>query len=120
MEMRRLIGRKRERQDSDTEEDGDGGGDFQPLTSFKLHMQFLPFDDNDIESYVVEILSAQGQQESFNVLDIRRLFPEAICPDTRQLNRVLNQMESSQKLRKGPPKACNQNLHGNYLVTEMS
>ena len=102
-----VFGRKRERQDSDAEEDSDTEED-HPSTSFTLHMQFLPFDDNDIESYVVEILSAQGQQESFNVLDIRRLFPEAICPDTRQLNRVLNQMESSQKLRKGPPKACNQ------------
>ena len=105
-----VFGRKRKRQDSDTEEDGDddGGGCFQPLTSFKLHTHFLPFDDNDIESYVVEILSAQAQQKSVNVLDIRCLFPEAICPDTRQLNRVLHRMESAQMLRKGPPKACNQ------------
>ena len=60
-------------------------------------------DDLDIEAFVTEILSA-SQNANFNVLDIRRLIPEAIRPDTRQMNRVLYRMESSHQLRRVPPK----------------
>ena len=60
-------------------------------------------DDLDVEAFVTEILSA-SQNANCNVLDIHRLIPEAIRPDTRQMNRVLYRMESSHQLRRVPPK----------------
>jgi len=78
-----------------------------PSSSFTLSMDFSAMDDYDVEAFVTEMLSA-SQNSKCNVLDIRRQFPEAIRPDTRQLNRVLYGMESSNLLRRGPPKGTSQ------------
>ena len=75
-------------------------------TPFKLSMQFIAVNDNDIQALVTEILSSSSQSQR-NVLDIRRQLPEAIRPDTRQLNRVLYDMEGLGELKRGPPKSCN-------------
>ncbi|KAL9188204.1 hypothetical protein ACHAXT_006582 [Thalassiosira profunda] len=69
-------------------------------------VEFARVEEEDIETFVIEVLSGD-QNERFNVLDIRRRFPEAILPDTRQLNRVLYAMESRKLLKKGSPNAWN-------------
>lgn len=76
-------------------------------TPFTLSMQFTVANDDDIERLVMDVLSSR-QDAKRDVLDIRRQLPEAIRPDTRQLNRVLYQMEALKKLKRGPPKTCNQ------------
>ena len=70
-------------------------------------MQFTAANDDDIERLVIDVLSLR-QDGKKDVLDIRRQLPEAICPDTRQLNRVLYQMEALKKVKRGAPKTCNQ------------
>ncbi|KAL7529751.1 hypothetical protein ACHAWF_007552 [Thalassiosira exigua] len=90
----------------DRDENGNTAG-FSPPLSFTVSIEFLPVDDDYAKAIVMEILSV-SQEESWNVLDIRRRFPEATRPDTRQLNRVLYQMESSNQLIKGAPKKVNQ------------
>lgn len=77
-----------------------------PFT-FTLSMQFTVANDEDIERLVTEVLSSR-QDGKRDVLDIRRQLPEAIRPDTRQLNRVLYQMEALKKVKRGAPKTCNQ------------
>ena len=79
------------------------------LATFKLSIEFIPMDDEDVENFVSETLKqvVYFNRKNLNVLDIRRRFPEAIRPDTRQLNRVLYDMESSGRLKKGPPKRSN-------------
>ena len=76
-------------------------------TPFTLSMHFTAANDDDIERLVTEVLSSR-QDGKRNVLDIRRQLPEAIRPDTRQLNRVLYQMEALKKVKRGSPKTCNQ------------
>ncbi len=57
----------------------------------------------------MEVLSLRRDAKTKrDVLDIRRQLPEAIRPDTRQLNRVLYQMEVFKKVKRGPSKTCNQ------------
>lgn len=73
--------------------------------SFKVTLKFLAVNDQDIETYTTEVLSKSST--GINVLDIRRLIPESIRPDTRQLNRVLYHMESSNIVKKGPPNGSN-------------
>ena len=70
------------------------------------YCQFHTLDE--YQSFVMDVLHSLPQNTNSNVLDIRRQFPEAIRPDTRQLNRVLYQMEASNMITKGPPKSCNQ------------
>ena len=79
------------------------------LATFKLSIEFIPMNDEDVENFVSETLKevVYFNRKNLNVLDIRRRFPEAIRPDTRQLNRVLYDMESSGRLKKGPPKKSN-------------
>jgi hypothetical protein len=82
---------------------------FSPSLPFTLSMKFLRVEDQDIELYVTELLSSSPARNfQCNVLDIRRLFPEGIRPDTRQLNRVVCRMESSKLLKRGPPNGLNQ------------
>ncbi len=59
-----------------------------PSVSFTLLLAFSTLDDHDVEVFVIGILSSAPTAE-FDVLDLRREFPEAICPDTRQLNKVV-------------------------------
>lgn len=99
-----VFGRKGKHQD---EEKDECDGIFCPISLFTLSIEFAAVDDHDIEEFVIEMLSA-SQNTKCNVLDIRRQFPEAVRPDTRQLNRVLYQMESSNKLKRGPPKGSSQ------------
>lgn len=47
------------------------------------------------------------KQKGVTVLDIRREIPEAIRPDTRQLNRVLYGLEKRGYIRKNPPPSSN-------------
>ena len=97
----------RKRTQSDTSNDDDDS--FFPSLAFKLTLRFLAVDDRDIESHVNELLtSSLSSNSKYNVLDIRRLFPESIRPDTRQLNRVLYHMEMSKVVKKGPPNGSNQ------------
>ncbi|KAL7453534.1 hypothetical protein ACHAWC_005199 [Mediolabrus comicus] len=76
-------------------------------TPFTLSMQFTVTNDDDIERLVLEVLSF-CQDAKRDVLDIRRQLPEAIRPDTRQLNRVLYKMELLKRVKRGPSKTCNQ------------
>lgn len=80
---------------------------FAESTPFTLSMQFTVTNDDDIEILVTEVLSIY-QDAKRDVLDIRRQIPEAIRPDTRQLNRVLYKMELLKRVRRGPSKTCNQ------------
>jgi 25S rRNA (uracil2634-N3)-methyltransferase len=101
-----VFGRKR-RQPGDNMEDKDGDSPaprdtFHPRHSFKLSLQFTEVTDGNVETFAVEVLSS-SQQDNLDALDIRRRLPEAIRPDTRQLNRVLYHMESSGRVTKGPP-----------------
>ena len=84
--------------------------------SFKVTLQFLAVNDQDIEMYTTEILSKSST--GINVLDIRRLIPESIRPDTRQLNRVLYHMESSNIVKKGPPNGSNKKPTWQYNTPE--
>lgn len=80
---------------------------FAASTPFTLSMQFTVANDDDIERLVLEVLSF-CQDAKRDVLDIRRQLPEAIRPDTRQLNRVLYKMELLKRVKRGPSKTCNQ------------
>ena len=102
-----VFGKKRKHRDEN--EIGDAGEeDVSDSTSpFTLSMQFTVANDDDIESLVTEVLSLR-QDAKRDVLDIMRQLPEAIRPDTRQLNRVLYKMEVLKKVKRGPPKTCNQ------------
>lgn len=80
---------------------------FAASTPFTLSMQFTVANDDDIERLVTEVLSFY-QHAKRDVLDIRRQLPEAIRPDTRQLNRVLYKMELLKRVKRGPSKTCNQ------------
>lgn len=64
-----------------------------------IHMSNVT--DDDIATMAKVIM--QSSKEAMNVLEIRAMFGEAIKPDTRQLNRVLYQMEAKQHVMKGPP-----------------
>ena len=79
---------------------------FAASNPFTLSMQFNVANDDDIERLVTEVLSI-CQDTKRDVLDIRRQLPEAIRPDTRQLNRVLYEMELLKKVKRGPSKSCN-------------
>ena len=79
---------------------------FAASTPFTLSMQFNVANDDDIERLVTEVLSV-FQDAKRDVLDIRRQLPEAIRPDTRQLNRVLYKMELLNRVKRGPSKTCN-------------
>ena len=104
-----VFSEKRKAIDDDDEEEDSQYENFCVSTPFKLLLQFHTLYDDDIESCVMNVLhSLLPQNTNSNVLDIRRQFPEAIRPDTRQLNRVLYQMEASNMIKKGPPKSCNQ------------
>ena len=111
-----VFGQKKKDDTDATEEEGERGEDkekkiedndpFYHSSPFTLAIQFQVVDDVDLESCVTEILSSSSSKAAtkpLNVLDIRRQFPEAIHPDTRQLNRVLYQMEASKKVKRGPP-----------------
>ena len=78
-----------------------------------MSIQLCAVNDEDIREMVMEILKAL-QDSASDVLDIRRQFPEAIRSDTRQLNRVLYEMEASKKVKRGPPKSVIKNQHGAY------
>ena len=98
----------KKRKHRDENEIGEAGDDeFSASTPFTLSMQFIVLDDDDIETLVMEVLSLPHDTKR-DVLDIRRQLPEAIRPDTRQLNRVLYQMEVLKKVKRGAPKICNQ------------
>jgi len=84
-----------------------GGDNFCPSTPFTMSIQLCAVNDEDIREMVMEILKSL-QDSASNVLDIRRQFPEALRSDTRQLNRVLYEMEASNKVMRVPPKKCNQ------------
>jgi hypothetical protein len=89
---------------------------FCPSLLFKLSVKFSTVEDQDVELYVLELLALSTTSNSqCNVLDIRRSFPEGIRPDTRQLNRVLYQMESSKHLKKGPPYGSNRKPTWQYI-----
>ena len=89
---------------------------FCPSLPFKLSVKFSTVEDQDVELYVLELLALSTTSNSqCNVLDIRRSFPEGIRPDTRQLNRVLYQMESSKHLKKGPPYGSNRKPTWQYI-----
>jgi 25S rRNA (uracil2634-N3)-methyltransferase len=89
---------------------------FCPSLPFKLSVEFSTVEDKDVELYVIELLAlSETSNAQCNVLDIRRSFPEGIRPDTRQLNRVLYQMESSKLLKKGPPHGSNQKPTWQYI-----
>jgi len=79
-------------------------------------LKFLAVNDQDIKTYTTEILSKSST--GINVLDIRRLIPESIRPDTRQLNRVLYLMESSNIVKKGPPNGSNKKPTWQYNTPE--
>lgn len=82
---------------------------FSVSTPFNLSIQFSPVDDDDVKVFVKEVLALASLRDmKIDVLDIRRHLPEAIRPDTRQLNRVLYQMKKSKMLKKLSPKSCNQ------------
>jgi len=95
-----VFGRKENHED-------DKDGDASSLSSITLSIGYYPVDDGDIEAYAIEILLV-SKDKSCNVLDIRREFPEAIRPDTRQLNRILYRLESMNRLKKGPSKRTSQ------------
>ena len=92
------------------------------LATFKLSIEFHPMNDEDVENFVSETLKevVYLNRKNLNVLDIRRRFPEAIRPDTRQLNRVLYDMESSGRLKKGPPKKYGSNLKPTWCLVHRS
>ena len=111
-----VFGQKKKYDTDDNEEEGEKGGDkekkiedndvFYHSSPFTLAIQFQVVEDVDLESFVTEVLSSfssKAATKTLNALDIRRRFPEAIHPDTRQLNRVLYQMETSKKVKRGPP-----------------
>ena len=95
------------RKHSDTENEDRDGDTISPSILFTLSIEFSYVYEQDLKTFITEILSSSSNAIC-NVLDIRRQFPEAVRPDTRQLNRVLYQMESQKQLKKGPPKGCNQ------------
>jgi hypothetical protein len=107
-----VFSRKRKRGNTTLDENAS----FCPSLPFKLTVEFLTMEDRDVELYLIELLASYSTSDSrCNVLDIRRLFPEGIRPDTRQLNRVLYQMESSTLLKKGPPNGTNQKPTWQYI-----
>ena len=98
------IGEAKEEEDEEEEEEEEEV--FVASTPFTLSMQFNVANDDDIERLVTEVLSI-CQDTKRDVLDIRRQLPESIRPDTRQLNRVLYEMELLKKVKRGPSKSCN-------------
>ena len=106
--MARTYVFSKKRKHRDENEIGEAGDDeFSASTPFALSIQFIVADDDDIQTLVMEVLSLLHDTKR-DVLDIRRQLPEAIRPDTRQLNRVLYQMEVLKKVKRGASKICNQ------------
>ena len=97
--------KRKHRDEKDIVEAGDD--EFSASAPFTLKLQLIVANDDDIERLVMEVLSLRRDAKR-DVLDIRRQLPEAIRPDTRQLNRVLYQMEVFKKVKRGPSKTCNQ------------
>lgn len=105
-----VFGSKKRKHQALNEDTNTTTGYFHPEHPFKLSIQLVSVCDEDIENVVVDVLPKphDNTPKKLNVLDIRRLFPEAIRPDTRQLNRVLYAMEAKGRLEKGPSNFTNQ------------
>jgi len=111
-----VFTKKRKHEDKEDEkEKEENSGDpmvgcsFCPSENFSLAVQFVQATDEDISDLVLDILkvnvASKEPRAMMTALDIRRLLPEAMRPDTRQLNRVLYKMESKGIVFKGPPRS---------------